>query len=126
MLIIACGIIALIQLTVKPYNSEILNKFDGVILHLIIFIVALPLIGSPIFISISFLLVILPLVILVTITLFLHKDNLKKFVAHFSFRSQTPNNDNDSDISSEAPTEEFHLIIDDNARQKAKVTICDM
>ena len=30
MLIVACGIIALIHLTVKPYNNEIL-KFDGII-----------------------------------------------------------------------------------------------
>ena len=128
-LIVACGIIALIHLTVKPYNSELLNKFDGVILHFIIFISALPLLDdfdSPLVIIISFVLVILPLIILFAVTLFLHKDNLKKFAAHFSSRSRTPNNDNDADISNETPMREFHLIIDDNARQKAKVTICDM
>ena len=128
-LIVACGIIALIHLTVKPYNSELLNKFDGVILHFIIFIAALPLLDdfdSPLVIIISFVLVILPLIILFAVTLFLHKDNLKKFAVHFSSRSQTPNNDNDADISNETHMREFHLIIDDNARQKAKVTICDM
>ena len=128
-LIVACGIIALIHLTVKPYNSELLNKFDGVILHFIIFISALPLLDdfdSPLVIIISFVLVILPLIILFAVTLFLHKDNLKKFAAHFSSRSQTPNNDNDADISNETPMREFHLIIDNNTRQKAKVTICDM
>ena len=128
-LIVACGIIALIHLTVKPYNSELLNKFDGVILHFIIFIAALPLLNdfdSPIVIIINFILVILPLVIFIALALFLHKDNLKKFVAHFSSRSQTPNNGNDAVISNETPMREFDLIIDDNARQKVKVTICDM
>ena len=128
-LIVACGIIALVHVMVKPYNNEILNKFDGVVLQLIIFISALPLVDdldSPLVIIISFILVILPLIILTVVTLFLHKDNLQKFAAHFSSRSQTPNNDNDADISNETPMREFHLIIDDNARQKAKVTICDM
>ena len=128
-LIVACGIIALVHVTVKPYSNEVLNKFDGVVLQLIIFIAVLPLLDdfdSPIVIIISFVLVILPVIILFAITLFLHKDNLKKFVAHFSSKSQIPNNGNDADISNETPMKEFHLIIDDNARQKAKVTICDM
>ena len=128
-LIVACGIIALVHVTVKPYSNEVLNKFDGVVLQLIIFIAVLPLLDdfdSPIVIIISFVLVILPVIILFVVTLFLHKDNLKKFVAHFSSKSQIPNNGNDADISNETPMKEFHLIIDDNARQKAKVTICDM
>ena len=41
LLIIVCGTIALIHVTVKPYNKEILNKLDAIILHLIIFITAL-------------------------------------------------------------------------------------
>ena len=128
-LIVACVIIALIHVMMKPYNNEILNKFDGVVLQLIILISALPLVddfNSPLVIIMSFVLVILPLIILFAVTLFLYKDNLKKFAAHFSSRSQAPNNDNDADISNETPMKEFHLIIDDNARQKAKVTICDM
>ena len=42
-LIIVCGIMDLIHISVKPYNNEILNKFDSIILHLVIFIAALPL-----------------------------------------------------------------------------------
>ena len=43
-LIAASGIIALIHLMVKPYaNNEILNRFDGLILQLVILITALPL-----------------------------------------------------------------------------------
>ena len=37
MLVIACGVIALVHVMVKPYNNETLNKFDGIILQLIIF-----------------------------------------------------------------------------------------
>ena len=128
-LIVACGIIALIHLTVKPYNNEILNKFDGAVLHLIIFIAVLPLLDdfdSPVVITITFALVMLPLIIFIALTLFLHKDNLRKIVKHFTSKGQAPNNDNDTDISNEIPIREFHLIIDDSARQKAKVTICDM
>ena len=130
-LIVACGIISLIHLMVKPYNNEVLNKSDGVVLQLIIFIAVLSLLDdfdSTLVIIISSLLMILPLIIFIALALFLHKDNLKKFVAHFSSRGQTrvPNNDNNSDTSTEAPMEEFDLIIDDNARQNVRVTICDM
>ena len=46
MLIVACGIIALGHLIIKPYNKAILNKLDGVILHMIIFVTALPLLDD--------------------------------------------------------------------------------
>ena len=128
-LIVACGIIALLHLTVKPYNNEILNKFDGAVLHLIIFITALPLLDdydSPVVITITFVLVMLPLIIFIALTLFLHKDNFRKIVKHFTSKDQVPNNNNDTDISDETPLMEFNIIIDDSARQKATVTICDM
>ena len=128
-LIVACGIIALIHLTLKPYNNEVLNKFDGAVLHLIIFIAALPLVedfDSPVVITITFVLVMLPLIIFIALMLFLHKDNLKKIVTHFLSKGQTFNDDNDTDISDESPLKEFNIIVDDSARQRAKVTICDM
>ena len=37
LLIVVCGVIALIHVTAKPYNIEIVNKFDGMILQLIIY-----------------------------------------------------------------------------------------
>ena len=128
-LIVACGIIALIHLTVKPYNNENLNKFDGAVLHLIIFIAVLPLLDdfdSPVVITITFVLIMLPLIIFIAFTLFLHKDDIKKIAMYFISKGQTSHNDNDTDNSNEIPLREFNIIIDDNARQKAKVTICDM
>jgi len=85
MLIIVCGIIALIHVMVKPYNNEILNKFDGVILQLIIFITALPLFDdfdSPLVITVAFVLVMMPLLNFIAITLFLNKGVLKKILTH--------------------------------------------
>ena len=129
-LIVACVIIALIHLTVKPYNNEILNKFDGVILHLIICIVALPLLDdfdSPLITITSFMLVILPLLIFIALTLFLHKDDLKKIVKHVTFNCQIPNNNNnDAVINDDIPMKEFDNIVDDGMRQNVTVTICDM
>ena len=129
-LIVACGIISLIHVMVKPYNDEVLNKFDEVVLHVIIFIVALPLLDdsdSTLVITITFILVILPLIIFIALVLFLCKDDIKtKTVALCTSNSQTPSNSIDADTSNGTPMKEFNLIIDDNARQKAKVTICDM
>ena len=59
-LITTCGIIALIHLTEKSYSNEILNRFDDIILHLIIFIAALQSFddfSSPLAITMAFVLV---------------------------------------------------------------------
>ena len=128
-LIVACVIIALIHVMVKPYNDEILNKFDEVLLHLIIFTVALALIddiNSPLVITITCLLVILPLIIFIALVLFLYKDDLKKAITLCTSKSQTPSDSIDTDIKNVASMNKVHLIIDDSARKKAKVTICDM
>ena len=45
-LIVACRIIALIYVMVKPYANEVLNKIDGSVLQLIIFIAVLPVIDD--------------------------------------------------------------------------------
>ena len=69
-LIVACGIIALIHLTVKLHNNEVLNKFDGLFLIMIVFITVLPLLddfNSPVVISITLILVILPLIIFIVL-----------------------------------------------------------
>ena len=129
LLIVACGVIALIHVTAKPYNNEIVNKFDGMILQLIIFITALPLLDdfdSPIATSINFVLVLLPLLTFIAITLFLHKDDIKKITKQFAFKDKAPTG-NDEDVhNKEVPMKEFDLIVDDSARKKATTTVCDM
>ena len=132
LLIVACGAITLMHITAKPYNNEIINKFDGMILLLIIFITALPLLddfGSPLAISIVFVLVLLPLLTFLAITLFLHKDGLKKIAKYFTFKDKASTNGNSDNIdvhNKEIPMKEFDLIVDDSTRKKATITVCEM
>ena len=121
MLIVTCAIIALIHLIIKPYDIEILNKLDGIILQLIIIATALPLFDdfdSPLVITIAFVLIILPLLKFLAITLFLHKDDLKNIITHFMHKDEPPNSNN------EIPMKEFDKIVDDSIR--TSVTVCDM
>ena len=127
MLIVTCGIIALIHVIIKPYNNELLNKLNGIILHLIIFAAALPLFDdfdSPLVITIAFVLTILPLFKFLAMTLYLHKDDIKKIITHFSFRYESLNTTNDDVNNDETPITEFYNIVDDSKRVNA--TICDM
>ena len=122
----ACGIIALLHLTLKPYNNEILNKFDGVILLLCGLTSALRLsdnFDSPFVIATTLVLVILPLVIFIAMALFLHKDDFKRMVAYFASKHESPNCSNDSS-NNEVPMKEFLIIVDDSKRKNA--TICDV
>jgi len=126
-IITACATITLIHVLVKPYNHEILNKFDGIILQLIILITALPLFDnfdSPLVIAITFILMILPLLSFIAMTIFLNKDALKKTVTQFTFKDESPNNNNVVNNNEVVPMREFHIIVDDNMRRNA--IICDV
>ena len=131
MLVIACGVIALVHVIVKPYNNEILNKFDGIILQLIIFTAILPWLDdftSPLVIIMAFILIILPLLNFTAMTLFLHKDDLKKTFIKFTTKFKLSNNSNKSNNNSieesETPQSKFHFITDDSKRKNT--TICDV
>ena len=125
LLIITCGIIALIHLLIKPYNSGILNKLDCVILQFIIFTEALTLFDdydSPLVITLSFVLVILPLLIVISIAIFLHKDDIKKLFIFFASKitSRAPNS---NDVTNtDIPMKEYNLVIGNTLR--ANATIC--
>ena len=100
-LISACAMVALIHLIFKPYNSEILNSLDGIILKLIILVAALPLcddFDSPLVTATIFLLIILYLLKFITITFCLNRHNLKKAVTYFMIKDELPNSNN-TDIS---------------------------
>ena len=117
LLIITCGIIALIHLLIKPYNSGILNKLDGVILQLIIFTEALSLFddyNSPLVITLSFVFVFLPLLMIIGIAIFLHKDDFRK-----SFRVKSK-----SLTKTELLMADYHLIVSNDMRENA--TTCDV
>ena len=131
MLVIVCGIIALVHLMVKPYSNEILNKFDGIILQLIIFTAILPWFDdftSPLVIVMAFILIILPLLSFTAMTLLLHEDDLKKIFTKFTAKLKLSNKYNKSNKNSieesEAPQSKFHFITDESKRKNA--TICNV
>lgn len=131
MLTIVCGIIALIHVTIKPYDNEMLNKFDGIVLQTIIFITALPLFDdfhSLFVITIAFVLVFLPLLSFITVILCLHKGSLKKIstlCTHFTLKKESHDSSNDVDKQVHSlKMKQFHFIIDDSMRKNA--TICEM
>ena len=124
-LITACGIIDLIHLLIKPYNNKFINQLDGVILHIIIFISALPLFDdfrSPLVITLAFILLFLPLLIFIVMTLYLHKNDFQKLAIHLTFKNESLHS-NDVD-SNETHRMEYHLVVGNTLRQKA--TVCDM
>ena len=128
-IITICGVIALIHLMLKPYNNEIINKLDGVTLQLIIFIAVLLLFDdfdSPFVITMVFTLFILPLLNFFAVTIFLHKDDLRKIVTRFTAKDESPTCSNSNASNNETPKEpkEFHFIIDDSMRKNA--IICDV
>ena len=127
-LITVCGVIALIHLLVKPYTNKVLNKYDSIILHLIIFVAVLPLIDdsdSSFNIAIAFILAILPLLIFIAIALFLHKDCLKRVIIFKKSKNKLPSNTNANNTDyQKTPMKEFNIIVDDSTRKT--VTICDM
>ena len=124
MLVVACGIIALIHLLVKPYSHEVLNKLDGIVLQLIIFTTVLPLFGdfdSPLVITITFLLVILPLLNFISTMAFINRDVFQKVIKHFTFKDRSLASS--SDVSNNEMSE-YNLIVGNTMR--GCVTTCDM
>ena len=132
-LITASGMIALIHLIIKPYaNNKILNKFDGLILQLVIFITALPLfdrLDSSLVVSIAFVLLTLPLLTFITMTLFLNRYNLKEIIIYFINKYESTGNDyviiTDNEASNETELKEFKTIIVDDSKRKNAI-ICDV
>ena len=124
LLVIACGIIVLIQLYIRPYTSKLLNAFDGLVLLLLVLVAILlfvDFINSDSFIPITFVLLILPLTVFAVLCLFIHKDALKKSIAHLKlFRSRIKIESNHTASS----TGEYILMIDDRMRENA--TICNV
>ena len=129
LLITVCAIIALIQLLARPYNNEIINRLDGVILQIMIFITALPLfddLDSPSVITIiSFVLLFLPLLIIIVMTLYLHKDDLQKFAMCVTLKNKSPRR-KDVCSKNEIPMDDFQFIRDSSTRESVTVTLLDM
>ena len=127
MLTFVSVVTSLIHLIVKPYKNKILNRFDGITLHLIILITALPLFNddfkSPLTITLAYVFIFFPLLIFIAMAIFLLKDNLKKLMTIFIFKDKSLSNTNDVNYN-DVPMREFDNIIDESVR--VNVTVCDM
>ena len=130
LLITASTAIALIHVTLEPYTDNILNIFDGAILHLIVLVTALPLFeyfdtfDSSLVVGIAFVLVILPLILFVVMKVFAskhtHKEIAKNFIKQFSFQNK-PEHELVAVSNNLTSQNEFDLIVDENMRRNATV-----
>ena len=80
-----CTMLALIQLIIRPYVSNILNIFDGFVLQIMILVSIVPLIESydqNLLLSVAFVLIALPLIAFAVMELFIHKNGIKKISRH--------------------------------------------
>ena len=128
-LITVCTIIALLQLLARPYNNKILNRLDGIILQVMILITALPLfddLDSPLVITIiAFVLLLLPLLIIIVMTLYLHNDYLLKFAMCVTLKNKSRRR-KDVCSKNEIPMDDYQFIRDSSTRESVTVTLLDM
>ena len=135
LLLAVCVITALIHLILKPYSNPLLNYFDAAILHLLILISALPFVeffddsDTTVFMGITFIIVMLPLVIFITMSLMINKEKIKKFPSYcYTKCSQIQlrkyNQIPLEEVEESADEEEYVSVIDNSRRINA--TICDV
>ena len=132
-LITVCVITALTHLILKPYSNPLLNDFDGTILLLLILSSALsPFVefindsDTTVFMGITFVIVMLPLLIFITMSLIINKEKIKKFPSYCYTKCSQMQLRNYNQIPlEEVEDEEEHVsVIDDSKRINA--TICDV
>ena len=123
-LIIVCIIVALIHLIFKPYASNILNVFDGLILHMMIFIVSIidphdshsnNLIQATVYITL-----IIPVILFCMMQLFVHRVKIKEIVTAIISRNSKHN------IKTDVQSNNFDLVIGNTLRQSRDTTVCQM
>ena len=132
LLITACVIMALIHQLLKPYSNSLLNDFDGTILQLLVLISVLPLVeifskfDANLLVGITFILVILPLLIFITMWLMINKEKVKRLPEYCYTKCTLLHSKKYHDIPLNEPEDEneFVNVIDDSRRVNA--TICDV
>ena len=132
LLITASTAIALIHVTVEPYADNILNMFDGAILHLMVLVTALPLFeyfdmfDSSFVLGIAFLLVILPLVLFVVMKSFASKHTLKEIAKNIIKRLSFQNKVHEDEpvtavVNNPSLENSFDSVVDDNMRRNTTI-----
>ena len=135
LLITASVITALVHQSLRPYSSSLLNVFDGVILHFLVLVSVLPPVksfdsfNSNSLVGITFVLVILPVLIFVTMSVMINKGKIRKLPVYCYSKCSQLHLRNYHEIpldETELPSDEDeHVnVIDDSRRINA--TICDV
>ena len=115
---------SLIHIIIRPYNSMILNIYDGCVLQLMVFVVVIPAfdtINSTAIVTITFALVIVPLIIFLIIGFITYKETIRKFIIRNCRAKKIEASVKDD---TERPMKEFEMVVDESRRTNA--TICDM
>ena len=129
LLLVACALMELIHLIMRPYISTIHNIFDGIILQLIVIISILPLVelvdnyNATLVVVITYFLIIMPLASFITIKFILHKNEINiaiKGWCKWCSRQREHNEASSDDM--EMPINEIGTItIDDSVRKSTMV-----
>ena len=123
LLLTASTIIASVHGTIRPYNDDTLNIFDGAILQLIVLVTALPLFetfDSSLVKGTSFVLVILPLVQFVVMKIHTNKQTLIN-VTKNAFICIQDEDVPDNNVFNDAANNDIDLVIDDSMRRNATI-----
>ena len=123
MLITTHIIMALIHIIVKPYANNVLNVFDAVVLHLMIFAVSAldPYCNSVTMIVYTIL--IMPIILFCIMELYMYRKKLKKIVMAVVYKNGSSNPSVDK---TDASTNSFDLVIGDTFRMSRGTTVCEM
>ena len=120
LLIVATTVMALIHLLLRPYESDVLNVFDGMILHLIILVPTLSLADSfnaNSLLAVTLIVLILPMMTFAVMQLLVYKEKILKIITHFRSKpADTSGNSND-----EVPMSDISIVVDDSMRRNATV-----
>ena len=145
-LITACVIMALIHHILKPYTNPLLNDFDGIILQFLVLVSGLPVVeffdnfDTNLLAGITFILVIFPLLIFITLSMTINREKIKKLPRYcyvkFTQIKKLPGycytlvysrNYNEVpliEVEESSDEDEYVNVIDD--RKRANATICDV
>ena len=125
-LTIANVIVSIIHIIIRPYSNMCLNVFDGFILQLMVLVAVVPVfnaINSTIIVTVTFTLVILPLLVFLIVTLIIHKECVRNLIFTSSI---TKNNEMVMGTYNTRSVGDFDTFIDESMRRNAAVTVCDM
>ena len=125
-LITLCTITALIHLIVRPYASNILNMFDGLILQLMVFVVSAFDVDDHYSSSLTgtvYIIVIMPVILFCIMELFIYRVEIKKIgmaVCRVIYKSSMKTSKTDVSIN------DIDLTIGDTLRRSRGTTVCEM